>query len=265
VNHFRITVRGFSIATLATIVTFLGANRDAAALQDTTATTAAPSGEQQTVTTQVKSGEVVYISGNDLVVKLENGQLENFILPDDFKFQVDGKDLTASELKPGMRLTQTITSTATPHVVKTVRTIHGTVWHVNAPNVVILRLPDHTNKQYQVPKGQQFSINGEMKDVFHLKKGMKVTATVITESTETVHTTAQNVTGQAPLPPPPQTPPETGVLLVEVPAAETEKQESAAMSKPTLPNSASELPLIVLLGGLSVAGWVVLRFSRSKA
>lgn len=256
-NDFRRTIRTLAIATLAVILTLLVTDRDTAALQDTTSKTVTPSGEA-TVNTAVKSGEVVYVSGNDLVVKLENGEVKHFTVPADFKFQVDGKDMTVSELKPGMRLTQTITSTATPHLVRSVRTIQGTVWHVSPPNLVVLQLPDNSKKKYDVPKGQTFEVNGQTVDAFHLKKGMAVTATVITESTETVHTTAQNVTGETPAPV--ETPPETGALLIAEPTAE--KQETAAVSKPKLPNTASDLPLIVILGSISIAGWVAFRFSR---
>ena len=233
-----------------------------AALQDTTTRTVTRTGEPM-VTTQVKSGEVVYVSGDDLVIRLESGELENFVVPDNIIFLVDGKYLTLGELKPGTRLTQTITSTSTPHLVRTVRTITGTVWHVNPPNVVVLRLPDHTNKTYRVPEGQQFNIDGEIRDVFHLKTGMKITATVVTETPETVEATAQTMTGEAP-PPTLPAPSLVGVLLIELPPTHNPLQQTAEAQDPTLPNTASDLPWIVLLGALAIAGWVVLRSRHSK-
>jgi hypothetical protein len=244
------------IAMLGLCSAFLVCPGTSAALQDTTVKNVAPSGES-TVTTEVKSGEVVYASGNDVVVKVENGAVENFTVPEGFKFQVEGKELTAQELQPGMRLTQTITTTSTPHLVKSVRTIKGKVWHVNAPDSVILRLPDQTNKKYNVPKGQQFQINGEKLDIFHLKKGMNITATVITESPTTVTATTQNVTGQNPIPKP-ETPPMVGVLLIQLPP-ETEKTEVAEAEQPRLPNTASELPLLLLLSALSIGCSIVFR------
>ena len=42
---------------------------------------------------------------------------------------------------------------------------------MNAPSSVILTLPDNTNKQYKVPKGQKFMIDGQEKTVFDLRKG----------------------------------------------------------------------------------------------
>jgi len=102
------------------------------AIQDTSVKMVNPSG-QATVSTDVKSGEVVYVAGDDLVVKMDDGSVKHFTVPEDFKFDVDGKSLTVHELTPGMKLTRTITTTTQPTTVKTVRTIKGKVWHVNPP------------------------------------------------------------------------------------------------------------------------------------
>ena len=102
--------------------------------QDTTNTNTASG--QPTVTTEVKSAEVVYVSGNDLVVRADDGQVKHFVVPDDKTVTVDGKELTVHDLQPGMRLTRTITTTTTPKTITTVRTIKGKVWHVNAPSTV---------------------------------------------------------------------------------------------------------------------------------
>jgi hypothetical protein len=231
----------------------------AALPQDTSTTSKSQSG-QPTVQTEVKSATVVYVSGNDLVVKTDDGQVKHFVVPDDQTVSVDGKDLTVHDLKPGMRLTRTITTTSTPRTVTTVRTIDGTVWYVNPPSTVILTLSDGTNKQYKVPKGQMFEINGEQRDVFALRKGMKVSATVVTESQETVQASTRSVTGEAPPPPPPpETPPIIGVLLVEEPAAPPQPQQTA---EARLPNTGSLVPLIGCLGLLSMGLSLGLRMLR---
>ena len=77
--------------------------------------------------TQVRNTEVVYVEGNDLVLKLENGRLEHMIVPDTDKFHIDGRELNVSELTPGMKLTESIITTTTPRYVNTVRTIEGKV------------------------------------------------------------------------------------------------------------------------------------------
>jgi hypothetical protein len=226
----------------------------ATARQDTSVKT--DQSGKPSVTTETKSGDVMYVSGNDLVVKTDDGQVKHVKVPDDFKFQVDGKDLTVHELTPGMHLTRTITTTSVPKTVKTVRTISGKVWSVNAPKTVILTLPDNTNKQYNVPEGQKFEIDGQQKDVFSLRKGMQITATVITETPEVQQEVASKVTGEAP-PPPPETPAPTGVLLIEVPASESAQAEQPAqpaqpteVAKANLPQTASHLPLLAFLAVL---------------
>ena len=209
---------------------------------------------------KVERGEVVYVSGNDLVVKMENGDIRSVTVPDSARATVGGKELSVHDLQPGMKLQRTIVTTATPRTVTTVRTISGKVWQVNAPNTVILTLPDNTNKQYRIPKDQKFMIDGQEKTAFELKKGMNVSATVLTAVPETVVAEQRKVTGSAP--PPPPTPPIQGALLIETPAparvAAAPAPTPAAPEPPPakLPKTGSALPLVGLLGllcsGLSV-------------
>ena len=85
---------------------------------------------------------------------------------------------------------------------KSVRTVQGTVWQVNAPHVIFTGT-DGKNKQVKVPEGTKFTIDGEEKTVFDLRKGMKFTATVVTEAAETVVSSTRSTTGSAPPPPKP--------------------------------------------------------------
>jgi hypothetical protein len=238
--------------------------------QDTSTTSTAQSG-QPTMATEVKSGEVVYVSGNDLVVKLDDGQVRHVVVPDTTTVNVDGKDLTVHDLKPGMHLSRTITTTSTPTTVTTVRTIKGKVWHVNPPNTVILTLADGTNKQYKVPKGQMFEMDGEKHDVFDLRQGMVISANVVTEVPEDVQTSSRSVTGT----PAPETPPAEAVLLIEEPtpaepaqpqAAESaQRQEVAQSTAAALPQTASPVPLVGLLGLLSVGMGLGIRAFRRRS
>ncbi len=217
--------------------------------------------------TQVEKGEVVYVSGNNLVVKMDNGEVRHITVPEGATATVDGKQVTIKDVKPGMVLQRTITTTTTPEVVTTVRTIQGKVWHVNPPKTVILTLPDNTNKTYNVPKDQKFMIDGRETTVWDLKKGMNITATVLTEAPQTSVAQQKEVTGQMP------TPPQQGPLLVEAaapepaPASEPAAPVQTAEAKPAakLPNTGSELPLLALLGIFSVGTSFGLRFvGRSR-
>jgi LPXTG-motif cell wall-anchored protein len=191
-----------------------------------------------------------------------SGSLEHFVVPESAKFHVDGQDVSVHQLKPGTHLTQKITTSTTPTMIKTVRTIEGRVWHVNAPSTVILTLPDGTNQQYNVPRGQTFMINGKEQTVFQLRRGMNVSATVVTEEPITEVSRSQAVSGVAP--PPPQMP-ETTVLLVQRPTPPTPAPTEAAAAEPApkaLPKTGSEWPLMGVLGLVSLGAGMLTRRLR---
>jgi hypothetical protein len=249
----------------ASIALFLGSIVVSAPIwgQDTSTSSRLPNGEA-TVRTQVQSGVVVYVSGNNLVVKADDGQVRDFTVPDSTTFNVDGKDLTVHDLTPGMRLTRTTTTTSTPELVRKVRTITGKVWFVSPPSTLILSFPDgRPNKQYNVPSGTTFDVNGQKTDLFGLKKGMEVSATVITESPEIVQNTSHTISGTAPPPPPPPpTPPIVGVLLIERVAPTPAPAPAPApkeMAQATLPKTGSPLPLIGLMGVMFLAASLGIR------
>jgi LPXTG-motif cell wall-anchored protein len=219
--------------------------------QDTT--TSMTSTGKATVTTEVKSATVVYVSGNDLVVKADDGTVKHFVVPDDRKITVDGKELTVRDLQPGMRLTRTITTTTVPQTVQTVRTIQGKVWYVNPPHGLILSLPEG-NKSYKVPDGAMFDVNGKKQSIFHVKKGMVISATIITDTPQTVVNSTRTVADVAPPPAPaPPTPPIVGVLLIERAPAPAPAPQPEEVAQASLPKTGSSLPLIGLLGLLSLA------------
>src|SRR3974377_1667388 len=96
-----------------------------------------------TVKTTVERGEVAYVNGNDLVVKMEDGSLRHFAnVSESAKINVDGQELGIHDLKVGMKLQKTVTTTTTPKTITTVKTVTGKVWHVTPPTSVILTLDD---------------------------------------------------------------------------------------------------------------------------
>ncbi|HUB00841.1 MAG TPA: hypothetical protein VMA34_21090 [Terracidiphilus sp.] len=232
--------------------------------QDSTTTTVRHG--EPSIETSVRNAEIVYVEGNDLVLKLENGKVEHVVVPSDEKFTIDGRDLTVRALKPGTRITQTITTTTTPHYVNTVRTLKGKVWHVNAPSSVIVTLPDGTNHIYKVPSHARFAINGQPKTVFDLRKGMSFEATIVTDEPQTVVASSKSTVGQAPAP---ATPPLLGVLLIQQappPAAEMASNISAEHGdSAVLPSTASPLPWIGLLGLLGIGSSLGLGLARKFA
>lgn len=220
-----------------------------------------------TVETKVERGEVVAVSGDDLVIKMEDGQIRNFTdVPESARVTVNGQQLSVHELKPGMKLERTITTTSTPQTVTTVKTVTGKVFHVMPPSSVILTLEDGTNQQFKIPKGQKFTVNGQEVDAFGLRKGMNVSATQIVTEPQTVTSEERKVTGEMPPPLPVIQGP---VLIIVAPqpskVAKAEPPQAAAPAgKEKLPQTASELPLLMLIGGgVLVLGVISFVWSRA--
>jgi len=225
----------------------------AAQVQTTTSSTSHAS----TVQTTVERGEVVYVEGNDVVVKMEDGTLRHFSnVPESTKVNVDGQELGVHDLKVGMKLQKTVTTTTTPKTITTVKSVTGKVWHVTPPNSVILTLEDGTNQQFKIPKDQKFNVDGQMVDAWGLKKGMKISATKVVEEpiVDVEHQRQLSGSMPPPPPPPPADAPIIIAVLTPVPAP------SAAPAE--LPKTASSLPLIGLLGFASLGAAFGLRLLR---
>jgi hypothetical protein len=209
----------------------------------------------------VERGEVVMVQGNDLFVKMEDGTIRHFPnVSESARVTVDGQQLGIHDLKPGMKLQRTLTTTTTPKTITTVQTVTGKVWHVSPPTTVILTLEDGTNQQFKIPKGQKFTVNGQQTDAWGLRKGMNVSATKVVEVPMTEVEHQRQVSGT--MPPPPPAPPADQPILI---AAAEPMPAPAAAAPAELPKTGSLLPLIGLLGGLSLLssiGLGVLRQTR---
>jgi hypothetical protein len=196
----------------------------------------------------VKRGEIVYINGNSVVIKMDDGTFKHFDnVPDSVTFLVDGKPVNIHDAKVGMKLEKQVITTTTPKVITTVQTVTGKVWHVTPPTSVILTLENGKNQEFKIPKGQKFMVDGVETDAWGLKKGMVVSAQKVVEVPETVVTQQVNRTGIAP-PPPPAPKADVPILIATAPPAPVETAKEAAPAK--LPTTASDLPLIGLLGVL---------------
>lgn len=223
---------------------------------------------QPTTETKVERGEVIAVSGNDLVVKMEDGRVENFPdIPESARVTVDGQQLSIHDLKPGMKLERTITTTTTPQTVTTVKTVTGKVFQVMPPAAIILTLEDGSNEQFKIPEGQKFTVDGREVDAWGLRKGMTVSATKVVTAPETVVAEEKKVTGEMP---PPQLPAQAiqGPLLIVIQQtppklAEATPPQTPSTPKEELPQSASDLPMITLISaGMILLGVVLFVWSR---
>jgi hypothetical protein len=187
-------------------------------LAGVTALAQAPAPEAQTIATtrqvQVKKGLVVYVSGNDLIVKGQDGTVKHYSVPPGTKFHVNGKDISASQLQPGTELTQTITTTTKDTVVTNVRNVDAKVVRVSPPYVTVTDA-DNVTKRVKVPDGTKFTVDGQQKTVFDLKPGMKLTGTVVTDTPQTVVSSTSKVSGTSKATAKVDTPVLMGVLLIE--------------------------------------------------
>jgi hypothetical protein len=208
---------------------------------------------------EVERAEVILVQGNDVVVKMEDGTIRHVSnVPESARVTVDGKELGVHDLKPGMKLQRTITTTTTPKIITTTQSVTGKVWHVNPPSSVILTLEDGQNQQFKVPKGQKFTIDGQETDVWGLKKGMVVSATKVVEEPITSVTQQKLLAGKLPPPPPPDVP----IMIAVAEPTPAPPVQVAEKAPAQLPKTGSILPLIGLLGCLSLTASGLSRFFR---
>ena len=149
---------------------------------------------------------------------------------------------------------------------KEVQVERGEVVVVNGDDLVVKMEEGSIRHFPNVPKSTK--VNGQMVDAFGLKKGMNINATKIVEVPETLVSSQQRkLTGT--MPPPPPAPPVDAPVLVAT--AELTPAPTAAATAPAstpapakLPKTASELPLVGLLGLLCISASLGVRFLRAK-
>lgn len=238
-----------------------------AQVQTTTNTTAHPATKE----VKVESAQVLYVNGNDLILKMSDGSIRHISnVPVTTHATVDGKEIGIKDVKVGMTLQHTITTTTTPKVITTVQTVRGKIFHVSPPGSIILALENGENQTFKIPKGQKFMVDGEEKDVYQLRRGMMVSATKVVEEPITVVERESKLTGEMPPPPPPTLAVDQPVLIaVMVPSKPPVLAQQARNEPPKtdqeLPKSGSELPLLVLLGGLALLGAAGLRLLHRRS
>lgn len=195
----------------------------------------------------IQRGEIVYLSGRTVILKMDDGSLREFDnVPDSVTFMVDGKPVNINNAQVGMKLEKQTVRTATPKTVITVEAVTGKVWHVIPPKTVILTLENGQNQKFTIPDGQKFMVDGRETDAWGLRKGMKITAQRVTQAPEVQVAEQVQRTGSAPQPP---AVPTAGVPVLIVVAVPTPPPlETAETTPTTLPKTGSSVPLVGFLG-----------------
>ena len=155
-----------------------------------------PAGPAKVKTVQVK-GELVAKGSNWLIAKDLAGNYKIYNVQPGKKAIIDGVPKTLDQLQIGTMLTSTATTTETPLVNRTTTITKGTVFWAS-PKSIIVTLEGGENKQYEVPSGFKFDVEGKKLEAMELRPGMKLTATKIVEEPVTVITQDVVVTGVAP-------------------------------------------------------------------
>jgi hypothetical protein len=185
------TVFGRSALVLAAALT-LGVAVDASAQATQTKERVAGTG---TVSKTQLQGEVVSIKGDSLVAKMSpSGDYRLFSIAPGKTATIDGKVMPLNQVSPGTKLTADVYTTQTPVTERTTTTLNGTVWYAS-PTTVILTLENGENRQYEVPAGLKFDVDGQMKEAMELRPGMKVHATKVVESPTVIVRQDSVVTG----------------------------------------------------------------------
>jgi hypothetical protein len=143
---------------------------------------AAASQAQTTSTaTQTKTFEVLAVDGNLLVVRLPEGTRE-LKVADDFRFTVDGQQLSVQQLKPGMRGSASITTRTTVTPVTVTEIKNGTV-AMQTGSSIIVRTDEGLKSftQGDIDKrGVKIIREGKPAQVSDFRQGDRLSATIIT-------------------------------------------------------------------------------------
>jgi hypothetical protein len=187
------------------------------------------------------SSTVVYVGGNDLVIKSSDGKLLNYTVPAGTKFSVGGKPASLADLKPGTKLSAPVSTGFDPKIVSSVSVVKGKVYAVTPPDGVTLLLSSGVT-ELSVPTGTTFTVDGKPMKLADIKPDMMVEATIVTTGEDdAVSATA--------------TPPLAGTLLIAKTAAEGD-----------MPAAGTNLPLYGIAGAIMLlCGSMLLGFNRKPA
>jgi hypothetical protein len=216
---------------------------------------AAQAQQSSTTATQTKTFEILAVEGNQLVVRLPEGTRE-LTVADDFRFDVNGQQLSVQQLKAGMKGTATITTRTTVTPVTVTEVKNGTI--VQKTGSSILVRTDEGFKSFNQgdidKRGVKIMRDGKPALIENLSNGDRLTATIITSKPPRVLTEKEVNATLAASP----APTSGGSAAPVSAAARTSAPPSMAPDAPAeparrLPKTASTWPLVGLVSVLSLA------------
>jgi hypothetical protein len=228
---------------------------------------------QTTSTTEVNKFEILAVDGNNLVVRNEKGTHE-YVVPDDFRFTVDGKKLSVKELKPGMKGTATVTTKTTLTPVTVTEIKEGTV--VSATEFTVnVRSADGVRRftQSQLDdRGVQILKEGRIIRIRDLRQGDMITATIFSKAppvvlTETeVQATLAQAAPAAAAPAPAAAPAATPAAAAAPSAAPPPASPAPTQAAPAQPAATEGTPWLwyLLIAVALVLLWFFLMRKKDK-
>jgi hypothetical protein len=156
-----------------------------------------PTGPSMASTTQLR-GELVAVGPNWLIAKMDpGGDYRLFDVRPGAVATIGGVKKSLSQLKLGTMLTAAVTTTQTPVVKRTTTVTKGKlIWSV--PTSIVVTLENGENRQYTVPSGFKFTVEGKSLGVEELRPGMNLTGTNVVEEPVTLITEETVVFGTEP-------------------------------------------------------------------
>jgi len=228
---------------------------------------AAAAAQSQTTSTETKSFEVVSVEGNHLVLKGAAGTKE-YTVPPGFMFTVDGKQVGVGELKPGMKGTATITTTTTVKPVYVTEVKNGTVYQAMGSMAIVRTekgLQSFTQEQLD-KRNVSIMRDGKPIQLSDLHTGDHLSATIITEKPPQVLTERQvkaelaRAGGTAP-----EAPGAPAAVGTSARASSTQAAPGTPAPAHRLPKTASQVPLVGLMGVVLLAVGAALTSLRRRA
>jgi hypothetical protein len=136
-----------------------------------------------TTSTRIVNATVVSVDGNNVVAEDAAGHATQYTIPDGFRFQFEGRDIGVSDLKPGMHVSATITTTTTTTPVWVTEIKTGKVLVVSGHSIIV-RGPQG-NRVFSNKDAEQRNVtvmrNGQVVSLSDLRAGDIFTATIITD------------------------------------------------------------------------------------
>ena len=220
---------------------------------------------QTVVKSEIKSGLVIGKTDHSVIVKGDDGVVREYQVPAGRTAMIDGKETGLADLKIGTTVSAVFNTVEKPVEVKTTTIKNGEVVKVQGANLTTKEADGFHN--YVVPKGFKFNVDGKETGIENLGPGMKLNATIVHTSTkmetEVQRGKAVGAAPAAPAPAPVAAAPAPAPAPVVAPAPAP--APAAPAKKKKLPKTASPMPLVGLLGGLSVAAGAGLRAIRRQS